>query len=371
MIRAFDFSRAFLLLFFFISFSLIATDGLQETSWQALGFASLSSIALACVFGCFDWLSRHFSIRALNVFVLGSLLGYLFSLTFMSCLDHLTFWTPSLLGASKLLAGIKLSLLLFGIYFGISLVSRASDELYMSIPLVRFRFHNNKKKDLLVDRSALCDNRLLDIAGCGMLDQRLVIPRHVVKEFQNGLSHPDDFYRQRCRKALDMVANLEMLPRLHMRYYETDFAEVKDPMQKMMKVARNIDADIITSSLDQSSITQIEDIRFINLNALALALQPPVAVGEIIHVKVRKCGKEPTQGIGFLDDGSMIVINGAGDKVGESIRAYILSIKRSMNGRLVFANLVGSKENTQGHKELDQEHDILFSQDGPLKDMGL
>jgi uncharacterized protein YacL len=320
----------------------MTTDGLQNLSWKNFFITAFSTAALGSILSVFDWLSRHFSLRALNVFILGSLLGYLFSLTFMACLDHLTFWTPRLLPASKLLAGIKFSLLLFGIYFGISLVARAADEIYMSIPLVRFRFNNNKKKDLLVDRSAVFDTRLLDIAGCGMFDQRLVIARHLIKELQDGLSQPDDALRLKCRKALDMIASLEMLPRLNIRFYETDFDEVKDPLLKMIKVARNIDADIITSTLGPSALTQIEDIRFINLQALASAMQPPITIGESIQLKICKVGKESSQGIGFLDDGSMVVVNHAGHLVGQSVSCNLLSIKRTMNGRLIFANLEDS-----------------------------
>lgn len=339
-IRAFDFSRVFLLLFFFIGFLLITTDGMENISAHAVTLAAGGAFTLAVIFGTFDWLARQFSLRALNVFILGSLLGYLFSLTFLSCLSQLTQWAPSLLPESKWITGIRFSMLMFGIYFGISLVSRASDELYMSIPLVRFRFQNNKKKDLLVDKSALLDSRLLDLAGCGMLDHRLVIARHVIKEIQDALCLSDDTLRQRARRSLDMINSLEMLPRLNLRLYETEFPEVHDPLQKMIKIARSIDADILTSSAEPTSLTQIEDIRLINLQALASSMQPALYVGEQIQIKIKKTGKEPTQGIGFLEDGSMIVVNGAGDKVAQTVRCSILSSKRSMNGRLIFANLV-------------------------------
>lgn len=343
MIRAFDFSRTYLFLFFTLGFTLIMTEGFQIWSMKACGLALTAALTLAVLLGCFDWLSRHFSLRALNVFVLGSLIGYLFSWTFMTCLDHLTAWTPMLVPGSKLLATIKFSLLMFGVYFGISLVARASDELYMSIPLIRFRFQNNKKKDLLADKTALSDNRLLDLAGSGMLDHRLVIPLHLIKEFRDNLAHSEEALRQRARKALDVISSLEMLPRLHLRIYETDYPEVKDPSYKLMKIARAIDADILTSSVEPGTLTQVEDIRFINLNALSAAIQPPVTTGEQIDIQIRKQGKDANQGIGFLEDGSMVVVNGAGAYVGQVVPCFILSVKRSMTGRLVFANLLESR----------------------------
>jgi uncharacterized protein YacL len=342
-IRAFDFSRTYLFVFFVLGFTLITTEGFQNWSMKACALSLTSALTLAILFGCFDWLSRHFSLRALNVFVLGSMIGYLFSWTFMTCLDHLTAWTPMLLPGSKLLACLKFSLLMFGVYFGISLVARASDELYMSIPLIRFRFQNNKKKDLLADQTALVDNRLLDLAGSGMLDHRLVIPLHLVKEFRDKLGHHEESIRYRARKALDMISSLEMLPRLHLRIYETDYPEVKDPVYKLMKIARAIDADILTSSHEPNTLTQLEDIRFINLNALSAAIQPPVSTGEQIDIHIRKQGKDISQGIGFLEDGSMVVVNGAGPYVGQVVPCFILSVKRSMSGRLVFANLLETR----------------------------
>lgn len=319
------------------------TEGLQVITTKAVTISVAAAFTLAILFGCFDWLGRHFSLRALNVLALGSVVGYVFSWTFMACLDHLVSWVPALSSQSKVLASLKFSLLMFGVYFGISLVGRASDEIYMSIPLVRFRFQNNKKKDLLADKSSLLDNRLLDLAGSGMLDHRLVIPMHIVKELRDSLSHADESLRQRARKALDMVSNLEMLPRLNLRIYESDYSEVKDPIQKIMKIARAIDADILTSSLDVSSMTQIEDIRFINLNALSTAIQPPVSSGEQIEIHIRRQGKDQTQGIGFLEDGSMVVVNGAGAFVGQTVSCFILSVKRSMTGRLVFANMMENR----------------------------
>jgi hypothetical protein len=95
--RVFDFSRTYLLFFFILGFTLIMTDGLQEITWNAVGASFGGAAGLIVFFGCFDWLARHFSLRAFNVFIVGSLLGYLFSWTFISCLNHIIQWTPALI----------------------------------------------------------------------------------------------------------------------------------------------------------------------------------------------------------------------------------------------------------------------------------
>lgn len=337
-IRAFDFSKVFLILFFFLGFLLITTDGMTSINLQAVSLAAGCGLGLAFVFVAFDWLSRHFSLRALNVFILGSLLGYLFSLTFIGALSQLTQWSPTLLPDTKWISGIKFSLLMFGIYFGISLVSKASDELYMSIPLVRFRFHRNRKRDLLIDKSVLYDMRVLDLAGSGMLDHRMVIPRHVIRELQDDTTSQDETRRTRARRALDLISSLEMLPQLHLRIYETDFPEVPKSQDKLIKIARSVDADILISSTDPSSLTQIEEIRFINFHAVVSAMQPSLAVGDVITLKVSQIIQD-RHGVGFLDDGTKVIIMEAAKYLGQTIKCKVRSIARSLHHRQLEATL--------------------------------
>jgi len=125
---------------------------------------------------------------------------------------------------------------------------------------------------------------------------------------------------------------------LEMRYNDSDFPEVKDPLSKMVRLARLLDANILTADLSQIQIPAIEGLRFINLHDLSKALKPLMQTGEHIRIKIQRYGKEPRQGVGYLDDGTMVVVNGGGQFIGETIEVQVLSVKHTTSGRMIFCN---------------------------------
>ncbi len=233
---------------------------------------------------------------------------------------------------------IKISLFLFGTYLGTLMTLKTSDELYVSIPFIRFAPTTQKKKDLIVDSSALADTRLIDFAGTGLLDRQLIVPRFLIKEAYAQAEIGDESSRNKSKKILDAVKKLELLNHLDLRFSETDFPEIKDFQGKFIRLARLLDANILSADLSRIQVPTSEGIRVINLHTLSTALKPLNQTGEYIRIKVQRTGKEPRQGVGYLEDGTMVVINGGGNYLGETIDTKVLSVKHTSSGRMIFCN---------------------------------
>ena len=306
-------------------------------------------IGVGIVFGlfliAFDLLFKRFNLRSFNIAILGVFIGYLMgqalSLIFHAILEVSSI---SVLLQPHTIELIKIGIILFGVYLGTVMTLRSSDELYVSIPFVRFTQVSQKKKDLVVDISVLADPRIIDLASTGLLNHQLILPRFALKELYAQAELGDENTRNKAKRCLEVVKKLETMPELEMRYHETDFPEVKDMMGKVVRLARLLDANILTSDISRVQMATIEGITVINLHALSNALKPLMQGGELIRIKIQRYGKEPRQGVGYLEDGTMVVVNGGGDFIGETIEARVLSVKHTSSGRMIFCNVADDGE---------------------------
>jgi len=319
-------------------------------------------VSLGIVFGFllvgFDILFRRFNLRSFNIAIIGIFIGYLMGqalvLIFEAILD---ISSVSITLQPQTFEVIKIALFLFGIYLGTIMTLRASDELYVSIPFVKFAPTSQKKKDLLVDSSVLADARIIDLAATGLLDHQLIIPRFLIKELYAQSETGDEISKVKAKRALEVIKKLEAIPGLELRFNDTDFPEVKETLGKMIRLARLLDANILSADVSRIQMATIEGIRIINIHSLSNALKPLMQTGEFIKIKIQRYGKEPRQGVGYLDDGTMVVVNGGGNYIGETIDAQVLSVKHTTSGRMIFCNACDDEYLSQDfeHEHLDDE----------------
>lgn len=333
------FARIFFLL---ISVAMMTTYATAVSPEQSLTTATAITGTLMGVVFAFglvglDTLFRRFNLKAFNLIALGMIFGYVMGSILLMVVQEvlnisgLELTTPT----AKL---INTGTLLFGIYLGVVMTLRTSEELSLSIPFVRFKPKADKKRDIIVDSSVLGDARVIDMASSGLLDHHLVVPRFVVKELYTLSEGSDENARSRAKRCLETLKKLEGLPTLDLRYNDTDFNDVKEPMAKLVKLARMLDANLLTADISQIQISSIEGIRIINIHTLSNALKPLTQTGEQLSIKVQRYGKEPRQGVGYLNDGTMVVVNGGGDYIGDTVKAQVLSVKHTSSGRMVFCN---------------------------------
>lgn len=336
-------SLTFLRILFFVLSILFMTTYMLSFPTGTIHENALLGIILGGSLGCLliilDILFRKCNLRSFNIAIIGLFFGYLMGqallLVFEAFLEISGISTALHPQAIEL---IKICLFLFGTYLGTIMTLKAADELYVSIPFVKFAHTAQKKKDLILDSSALSDARLIDLIVTGLFDYQLIIPRFLIKELYAQSEIGDDLSKSKAKKSLDLVKKLESMEHLHVRFNDTDFPEVKDPQGKLIRLARLIDANIFSADISRIQMSSIEGIKVINLHSLSNALKPLTQTGEYIKIKIQRHGKEPRQGIGYLEEGTMVVVNGGGKYLGETIDAQVLSVKHTSSGRMVFCN---------------------------------
>jgi len=338
-------------IFFMTTFMVSLPEGRVFTN-------TLFGVVLGVVFGClligFDILFRRFNLRAFNIAIIGIFIGYLMGQALVLVFDAiLDISSISITVQPQVLEIIKIALFLFGTYLGTVMTLRASDELYLSIPFVKFAPTAQKKKDLLVDVSVLSDARIIDLSASGLLDHQLVVPRFLVKELYIQAETGEEVSKAKARRSLDVLKKLEAIPGLDLRFNDTDFPEVKEATGKVIRLCRLLDANILTADISRLQMPAVEGIRFINIHTLSNALKPLMQTGEYIKIKIQRYGKEPRQGVGYLEDGTMVVVNGGGNYIGETIDALVLSVKHTASGRMIFCN--APDEGTTPNPHEDQE----------------
>lgn len=285
-----------------------------------------------------DFLFKRFNLRSFNVAVIGLFFGYLMGLALVLLLDAL-FRVSSLQYNHYIVELVKIFFFLFGTYLGVIMTLRASNEISISIPFIRLTPTVQKTKEILLDFSALSDPRIIDLASSGLLDKRILIPRFLLNDIYEQEESTDETVSTRAKRALEVIKKLETLPDLGLRYNDTDFPDIKDNDEKILKLARLLDAIVLSADISCVQISQIEGIKIINLHSISKALKPLMQKGETMKIKIQRYGKEEMQGVGYLEDGTMVVVNGAGEFIGETVSATVLSVKHTSSGRIIFCNV--------------------------------
>lgn len=350
------FMRSFfvvLSVFFMTTFMISHTSG-------SIQINILIGILVGLVFGLFligfDVLFKRFNLRSFNIAIIGIFLGYLMGQALVLVFDAiLDISRASIALQPQTLEMLKIALFLFGTYLGTIMTLRAADELYVSIPFIKFAPTVEKKKDLIMDSSVLSDARIIDLATTGLLDNQIIIPRFIIKELYTQAEIGDEFSRLKAKKCLEVLKKIELIAELGLRFNDTDFPDVKDIQGKLLRLARLLDANLLTADISRVLIAEIEDIRVINIHTLSNSLKPLMQAGEFIKIKVQRYGKEPRQGVGYLDDGTMVVINGGGNYIGDIVDAQVLSVKHTSSGRMVFCNAIDV--DTDSDPDQDYKHE--------------
>jgi uncharacterized protein YacL len=265
--------------------------------------------------------------------VLAMLMGYAFG-------QYILMWLPSTVDINVRVFLIATLVLVFG-YMGISLgITRASKwESLIKAVHKRQVPHGSPK---VVDTSVIIDGRIIDICETGFLDGTLIVPRFVLRELQNIADSADVLRRAKGRRGLDIVKALqEKTNKVFVMVVEDDFPEIREVDAKLLKLSLEYGAKIITNDYNLNKVAQIEGVPVLNINDLANAIKPAVLPDEHMQVKIIKEGKEAFQGVGYLDDGTMVVIDGGKEHIGHNVSVIVTSVLQTAAGRMIFGKMSG------------------------------
>ncbi len=237
------------------------------------------------------------------------------------------------------LSRIRVGLTLVFCYLGMVMALRGKDEFNIIIPYVRLRRQDQGSDIILLDTSAIIDGRIVDICKTRFLGGRLVIPKFVLRELQQIADSTDPIKRQRGRRGLEILNNIQKEAGLDISINEEDFADMTEVDAKLVRLAKLMDAKILTVDFNLNRVASIQGIKVLNINELSNALKPVVFPGEEMHLKLIKEGKEHNQAIGYLDDGTMVVVEDARRLLGQDVRVSVTSVLQTQAGRMIFTKL--------------------------------
>jgi len=275
---------------------------------------------------------RRFSIRNLSAAVFGLVFGFFMAWIVTSVLRLIPM-------SMSLFASFQIILILIFCYLGMVIAMRGKDEFNLIIPYVKFVRQDKKEDIILLDTSVIIDGRVADILQTRFIEGRLVIPRFVLKELQQIADSQDALKRNRGRRGLDILNKLQKTPASDVRIQEEDFPEVKEVDAKLVKLAKLLGAKIFTNDFNLNKVAELQGITVLNINELANALRPVVLPGEMMEVRISKEGKEYNQGVAYLDDGTMVVIDNSKQLIGQTAKVVVTSVLQTSAGRMIFAKL--------------------------------
>lgn len=240
---------------------------------------------------------------------------------------------------------VKLTLGLVCCYLAVSFVLQTKDDIRFVIPYVEFSKQSKGAKPLVLDTSVIIDGRIADIAETRIIDSELIIPRFVLQELQNIADSGDKLKRTRGRRGLDMLNKLQSSEKTDIRILDVETDKVDAGVDELLvDLAVEINGRVVTNDYNLNKIAQLRGVTVININDLANALKPVVLPGEAMQVKVIKPGEEMGQGVGYLEDGTMVVAEGGRDHIGENITITVTSVLQTSAGRMIFGRTEGMME---------------------------
>lgn len=194
-------------------------------------------------------------------------------------------------------------------------------------------------RDKILDTSVVIDGRILDIAETHFIDGPLILPNFVLREIQLISDSSDPIKRARGRRGLDMLNKLQRKGSIEVKITYTDYTDIREVDAKLIRLARDTGAKLVTNDFNLNKVAELQGVKVLNLNNLANALKPVVLPGEELEIQVIKEGKDENQGIGYLEDGTMVVIENGGHLVGKEVKATVTSIIQTAAGKMIFTKV--------------------------------
>lgn len=237
---------------------------------------------------------------------------------------------------SRIISSIKILIGIAAVYLSVSIVLQTQDQFRLVIPYVEFARQIRGPRPLLLDSSALIDGRVLDLGRTGLLQAPISVPRFVIDELQSLADSQDRLKRGRGRRGLEIVTALQRHPGLDVTIEESD-AVGAGVDQQIVDLASRLPATIVTTDSGLGRVAAIKNVSFVNLNEVAAAMRLNLIPGDSIDVRIVRAGEQPEQGVGYLDDGTMVVVEDGADVIGDVVPVRVTNSLQTNSGRLVFA----------------------------------
>jgi uncharacterized protein YacL len=291
-----------------------------------------------------DVLVRRKQISTISAVYFGVIVGLILSYLFVLALE------PTLTGFGtrpELIGAVRLGSMVVLCYLTVSLMLQTKDDFRFIIPFVEFSKEIKGPKPFLLDTSVIIDGRIADICETKIIDNVLVVPRFVLQELQNIADSSDKLRRNRGRRGLDVLNRLQTSEKVEIQMHDGKVPElegVREVDHQLVLLAKRLSGKVVTNDYNLNKIARLQGVEVVNINDLANALKPVVLPGESMTVKLIKPGEEIGQGIGYLEDGTMVVAEQGKDHIGDDVTITVTSVLQTSAGRMIFGRLDGRSD---------------------------
>ncbi len=300
------------------------------------GYGMLIGFGLGGLCVAIDEMLKGFSLRAFSSATFGLFLGTMVA----TLITHSDLFSDVDTAEMRV---IRLALFLSFGYIGMVLAMRSNKEDFsLIIPYVRFAPQNKPENLLLLDTSVIIDGRIADLIEANFIEGLLVVPRFVLQELQQIADSNDPVIRARGRRGLEMLTRLQQNKRNEVKIHDADFPEETEVDAKLVRLSKVLGAKLYTNDYNLGKVAELQSVSYVNLNELANALKPVTLPGEVFSLRVVREGQDKGQGVGYLNDGTMVVINNAQSMIGQQVTVKVISLLQTGAGVIIFADLMAS-----------------------------
>ncbi len=314
----------------------------------------IGSVLLAGLVVLIDLNISRKSLQAISGVFFGLAVGLLIAYGTNEVLSALMkSFSPALFADGKEHPSIGITRVLIGLiscYFCVSFILQTKDDIRFVIPYVEFAKQIKGQRPIILDTSVIIDGRIVDICETGILDQRLIVPKFVLSELQAVADSSDKLKRNRGRRGLDVLNSLQSNKSIDVQVLDDPemSADRSEPVDlKLLSLAQRMNGRVATNDYNLNKVAKVRGVQIININDLANAMKPIVLPGEAMSVKVVKAGEEQGQGVGYLEDGTMVVIEQGRAHIGEIVDLAVTSVLQTSAGRMIFGRVEGVSQSNR------------------------
>jgi uncharacterized protein YacL len=289
-----------------------------------------------------DLFVRHKQITTISSVYFGLLLGLVIGSLFSVALEPILQKGPP--PVQNLVQPLRLLIILICCYISVSTLLQTKDEFRFVIPYVEFSKQVKGGRPLVLDTSVIIDGRIADICDTRIIDTKLIVPRFVLQELQHIADSADKLKRNRGRRGLDMLKRMQNNPKVELQVHEANLSELREVQkvdERLVVFAKVLGARVVTNDFNLNKIAQLQGVEVINLNEVANALKSVALPGEILNVRIVKPGDQLGQGVGYLDDGTMVVVEQGRAAIGQEVGITVTSVLQTNAGRMIFGRIEG------------------------------
>ena len=294
--------------------------------------SALLALVIAVAIILFEIRIQQASLKTLIGAAIGSIMGIVGGVL----IGFLISYQESSAVHGPMKAFLTLALAFIMAYVGLMVGAAKGDYLDLSALGGIFSDKATRRDVKILDTSVIIDGRIADVAETGFLSGTIVIPQFILRELQQVADSPDSSKRQRGRRGLDMLNRLQSNPSLDIQIVDTDFQAVKEVDLKLLELSKQLDGVVVTNDFNLNKVAQLHGIQVLNINELANSLKPVVLPGEAMRVFILKEGKEYNQGVAYLDDGTMVVVDNAKRMISKTIDISVTSVLQTTAGKMIF-----------------------------------